>query len=520
MALLVKIGADLKDLDKQINRATREVQYLGRKLEDTGKSLTKNLTAPILGAGAAVLAFGVKLGNTADEILDLQAATGHSTQAIQEWRAVADRAGVSTDAVTNASQALTRAMARGAEGSADMRMALEELGLSMEEVENASPDERMQMIIAALQGVEDESQRAILGNKLLRGSYEDLAPILAMTEDEMAGVVEQAHESGRVMSDEALESADNFRKGLDELKGELMGMAHTIGGDLMPVLSEEFIPYIQDNVVPALRDFGERVGQLITWFNELDPVWQKTIGLAILFLVALGPVLIVVGKAIVLFAKLKAGLLLLKPVALAIGAVIGGLSLPMLAAIAGVAALIAIGVALWKNWDTVKEKAAEFGEKIKGIFEGVKENVVGAFNSMKDSLKNIMNSLIRILNKLIDGINAIGFDVPSWVPVIGGKSFGFDVPKIPMLAKGGLAYGPTLAMIGEGRDREAVLPLNRNIFAEIAAGINQQIGNAGGRDGTDAPGRQTTINATLNVRTPAEALRELNILEKQLSAAY
>lgn len=49
-----------------------------------------------------------------------------------------------------------------------------------------------------------------------------------------------------------------------------------------------------------------------------------------------------------------------------------------------------------------------------------------------------------------------------------------EPPLIPKLASGGLAYGPTLAMIGEGRDREAVLPLNQSVYAEIAKGINSQ----------------------------------------------
>ena len=41
-------------------------------------------------------------------------------------------------------------------------------------------------------------------------------------------------------------------------------------------------------------------------------------------------------------------------------------------------------------------------------------------------------------------MNKISFDVPDWVPGIGGKSFGINIPEIPKLAKGGLAFGPTL----------------------------------------------------------------------------
>lgn len=52
-------------------------------------------------------------------------------------------------------------------------------------------------------------------------------------------------------------------------------------------------------------------------------------------------------------------------------------------------------------------------------------------------------------------------NVPDWVPGIGGKTLGFDLPQIPLLANGGVATGPTFAMVGEGREDEAILPLSK-----------------------------------------------------------
>lgn len=73
--------------------------------------------------------------------------------------------------------------------------------------------------------------------------------------------------------------------------------------------------------------------------------------------------------------------------------------------------------------------------------------------------------LIDALNTLVKGINKISFDVPDWVPLIGGKKFGFDIPKIPKLATGGLATAPTLAMVGDnknaGADPEVIAPLSK-----------------------------------------------------------
>ena len=89
------------------------------------------------------------------------------------------------------------------------------------------------------------------------------------------------------------------------------------------------------------------------------------------------------------------------------------------------------------------------------------------FNSIKDGAKAAMNGVISIVEKAINAIvrnlNKIKISIPSWVPNIGGKSFGISLNtvSIPRLAKGGIAVGSTLANIGEA-GREAVLPLDNN----------------------------------------------------------
>ncbi len=75
--------------------------------------------------------------------------------------------------------------------------------------------------------------------------------------------------------------------------------------------------------------------------------------------------------------------------------------------------------------------------------------------------KGFVNVLISGVNALIKGLNKISIDVPDWVPAIGGKKFGFNIPTIPKLAKGGIVDKATLAMIGEN-GKEAVLPLEKN----------------------------------------------------------
>ena len=105
-------------------------------------------------------------------------------------------------------------------------------------------------------------------------------------------------------------------------------------------------------------------------------------------------------------------------------------------------------------------------------------------NKILDGIKWVLNKFIGLWNNTAGRLQ---FDIPDWVPVIGGKTFG--LPKIPLLAKGGIVNSPTLAMIGEDGP-EAVVPLTqKNNPNGIGLGGNGPITiniNAGGiTDRTD-----------------------------------
>ncbi len=100
-------------------------------------------------------------------------------------------------------------------------------------------------------------------------------------------------------------------------------------------------------------------------------------------------------------------------------------------------------------------------------WNGVKDIFKGVFDSLYTIVKHPLNLIIESINKVIEGINSISFDVPDWLPdwAGGGKSFGITIPKIPKLAKGGLAFGPTLSVVGDNpgasANPEVIAPLNK-----------------------------------------------------------
>ena len=125
-------------------------------------------------------------------------------------------------------------------------------------------------------------------------------------------------------------------------------------------------------------------------------------------------------------------------------------------------ALIAIGVGLLvAALKIAYDKFEGFRKVVDIVFEAlvkggklVFDGLTTYFTGLYIAFKTLFNGIAKLWNGTV---GKLAFNIPSWVPVIGGK--GFEVPEIPMLADGGIVTGPTLAMIGE-RGPEAVIPLS------------------------------------------------------------
>ena len=120
------------------------------------------------------------------------------------------------------------------------------------------------------------------------------------------------------------------------------------------------------------------------------------------------------------------------------------------------------------------------------MFGGISDWFKGVFDKLASVVKAPVNLIIKGLNALINGVNKISFDVPDWVPVIGGKKFGFNLKQIPLLAKGGVVDEPTPAIFGED-GAEAVVPLEKNTgwIQKIATNLYELTVNAQSRSNID-----------------------------------
>lgn len=267
---------------------------------------------------------------------------------------------------------------------------------------------------------------------------------------------------------------DNLNGKLTILKSTVESVAISFGDRLTPYVGK-------------LSDYAQKLADKINGLNDKQvDLIVKIAGVA----AAVGPVLLIVGKAMTTGAKMIKGIKdITDAMELAKGA-IGALNPTVLIVIGVVAALAVAAVVVYKNWDKIKKffsglgatlkiMAGKFSEFVasskakgthlgvifqnignivsglkgtfnglitfvKGVFtgnwksawEGVKNIFKGVFGTLGAVVKAPINGVIGIINSAIGHINKIKITVPEWVPSIGGKTFGGNIPKIPLLYKG------------------------------------------------------------------------------------
>lgn len=149
------------------------------------------------------------------------------------------------------------------------------------------------------------------------------------------------------------------------------------------------------------------------------------------------------------------------------------------------------------KWDNIKSdfstKASNIKSAVENTFTNMKTGVTNIFSGLATAVKTPINSIIGFINKMLSGItsginavidkaNTLHWTVPSWVPLIGGSTFGFNFSRIsgysiPYLAEGGVITSPTLAMMGEyaGANTNPEIVAPQKLLQETMAASNNDL---------------------------------------------
>lgn len=499
---IIQTEQDLKALEKASKSSNAEMA----KIADTASKVsqkaqkvadaTRGLSTAAGGALVALGGMAIKAAADADELNTLSKQTGLSTDALQKMSYAADLVDVSVDDITGA----VKKMKSKLDSSAD---SFEAIGVSIKDAngEYRNTEDIFYDVVAALGEIENDTERDIVAMDLFGKSADSLAGIIDDGGKAMKELGKAAEDKGLIISQEDLDKANDLNDKLDEMKATLSG---AFGQAAISALTA---------LTPLLEKVAGWVGDLSEKLANISPETMTIIAIVLAVIAAISPLA-------ALIANVGAAIAVLTPAVTALNAAVAAnpIVLIIMGIIAAVAALIAIGVLIYKNWDEIKAGALELWENIKTVFGNIRDYIVGVWEKIKatfsvvgqffkdvftkawQNVKNVFSGWVSFFSnlwtKIADKFKLIGTSIGNAISgaiksgingiistienVINGgiglingainlinKIPGVNIGKLaelslPRLAKGGIVTSPTIAQIGE-QGKEAVIPLENNL---------------------------------------------------------
>ncbi|WP_338788815.1 hypothetical protein [Metabacillus sp. FJAT-53654] len=317
----------------------------------------------------------------------------------------------------------------------------------------------------------------------LLGSF---SPIGAEIEEGFLSLSERFLEwSGSIASSTAFQDFVNYAMEngpvLMEIIGNVVGILQQLVTDLAPLGAD---------VLTGLQSFTSLI--LDNW-----PVIKETvIGLT----VAVGS-FVAIMKALQIIGVINTLLVAWRTGTLAATVAQWGLNAAMLAnpitwVVALIAGLIAIGVLLYRNWDSVKAKAIELWKAVEDAWDNIWGAIQDAWGKVEDYLDGIdLYSIGKsIMQGLADGFSSIHIPMPHF-SVSGSFDMnpmdgdGFSIPSVSFdgwYANGAVfpANSPRLIGVGDNKTyQEAALPLSPSVLGMIGSKIADEMPTPSGGTG-------------------------------------
>lgn len=287
----------------------------------------------------------------------------------------------------------------------------------------------------------------------------------------------------------------HIASGVEDIIKSIDKMLEENGLPDMRAMVKQFGETFRDNlkkVAAAIPAVVEKIKEIYDTVSPYFPVIKElVIGLGVAFLSFKGIMMAmsVIGTVTKLLYALRAGTLAATLAQMGLNTAM--LLNPITWIIAGIAALIAIGVLLYRNWDTVKEKAGQLWGAIKSAWNSIETATANVWHNVKTAVYMAINGIIEKINVMIETINKIpGVKIPI-VPKISAPEMSDRVAQSrglsPMAAGGGstkshyhgIDYVPSNNYSARLHKGEAVLTASENKARQQGGGGGSPISISG-----------------------------------------
>lgn len=388
-----RLGSTIVELGNNLATTEREIVEMGLRLAGAGKQVGMT-EAQILGFAGALSSVGIEAqagGSAFSKVMvDMQLAVETGSSRLNEFAKIA--------------------------------------GMSASEFRKVFQDDAAGAIIAFIEGLSRAEEQGMTAIKILddMGIKEVRLRDALLRASGASELFRQSIEMGSkawaentALQAEAEEKFKNTKSQLQLLKNNITLAADELGQVFLPYINDAIqvaIPFIQ-----KLKESKDSIKELIdNLINLATRIFEFVKNNQTLILTIAG----FVGGA---YAAIKAITIVTKvmetwnTLSMLLNGTLKMSSLGWL--VIAIGAVVAAGVALYKNWDTIKEKASALSYGVQAAFSNMGTGIINA-------LKGIGNFFItNVINPIIRGLNSLSFTIPSWVPKFGGKTFGFNLKE-------------------------------------------------------------------------------------------
>lgn len=529
--------------DKSARDAADALQYMGL----AGWSVTDSQEAlmPMLKLSSAA---NMDLGRTSDLVTDTMSALGLEIDDLDGY----------LDVLAQTSRKSNTDVDQLGEGFLTVGGRLRDLGVDLEEgaaalgilanngIKGTSAGRGLNAILTNLTAPTGRAKEAMeeLGISVFdsNGEFIGIEESLKLVEGSMVGMTSEQKNmyNSMIAGKEHSKTLGALMNGLggdfEALKGDITGadgaledMYVTATDNTMGAINnlksamEELGLKIFDSLQPHIEKLVDWVQKITDKFNALSPKQQENIVKIGMLVAAIGPALLIIGKLITVVGTIIGVFAKLIPIVKQAGVVIGFLTSPIGLAIAAVVAMVAIGVSLWKNWDTIKEKAGQLGTYVSEKFEAIKEGIMTPINAAKDGVYNAIEA--------IKGFFKFEWSLPPLkLPHISmtGK-FGLMPPSVPKFGiewrKDGAIFNKPYVFGNQGWGEagpEAVLPIEK--LGSIMADIMNRLGYNNTTNSINTNNNKEIVqNIVINSPkglTPSETARQVKNASRNLAMEW
>ena len=277
---LARVGRALRRVGRGFVRVGREALRAGR-----------NIAAMVAGAGAALFALATKTARLGDSIAKMADKMGVGIEELQRLRYAAELAGIDAQKFDMGIQRFGRRAAEAAAGTGEASAAFKYLGIQLKDsAGNIRPvDELLKDVAERWQDIENPLLRVRIAQKLFDSEGVDMTRMLALGRDGLEKMGDEAERLG-IMTTEQARRSERFVDNLTRLKQAFKGVGFAIADDLMPIFERWLIRFrewlvlnrgeIARKFKQALRDIKKLFKDVWRGINEvIDGLrsWRQSI---------------------------------------------------------------------------------------------------------------------------------------------------------------------------------------------------------------------------------------------------